>query len=89
MRRLLASGGARPATGETPFISWVALPDLALPAINHHRINGRDLRHCIVFERSAGQMHEPDSASYLPRNVPTGFTAMQPKWFIAVDRASA
>nr|WP_238597205.1 hypothetical protein [Pseudomonas sp. LPH1] len=79
MRRLLASGGARAATSETPIISWKTLPDLALPAIKHHRINGRDFWHCIVFKRSAGQMHERDSARYLPRNVPTDFTAMQPK----------
>lgn len=89
VRRLLASGGARAATGETPFVSWEALPDLALLAIKHHQENGRDFWHWVVFERTAGRMHVLDSASYLPSNVRTDFTAMQPKWFIAVDRASA
>ncbi|HBZ96123.1 MAG TPA: hypothetical protein DEO91_21270 [Pseudomonas sp.] len=87
VRRLLASGGARAAAGETP--SWEALPDLALLAIKHHQENGRDFWHWVVFERSLGQMRVLDSASYLPTNVRTDFAAMQPKWFIAVDRAGA
>nr|WP_313408250.1 hypothetical protein [Pseudomonas sp.] len=87
VRRLLASGGAKAATGETPFVSWEALPDLALLAIKHHQENGRDFWHWVVFERTAGQMHVLDSASYLPTNIRTDFAAMQPKWFIAVDRA--
>ena len=86
VRRLLASGGARTATGETPFISWEALPDLALLAIKHHQENGRNFWHWVVFERSAGQMHVLDSASYLPSNIRSDFGAMQPKWFIAVNR---
>lgn len=89
VRRLLASGSAGAATGETPFISWEALPNLALLAIKHHQENGRDFWHWVVFERLAGQMHVLDSASYLPRNVRSDFTAMQPKWFITVNRANA
>ena len=56
-------------------------------AIKHHQENGRDFWHWVVFERTAGQMHVLDSASYLPTNIRTDFAAMQPKWFIAVDRA--
>lgn len=88
VRRLLASGGAKAETSEIPFVSWEALPEQALLAIKHHQENGRDFWHWVVFERSAGQMHVLDSASYLPANVRTDFTAMQPKWFIQVARAN-
>jgi hypothetical protein len=89
VRRLLAAGGVTAAEGETPFESWEKLPDLALLAIKHHQENGRDFWHWVVFERSDDQMHVLDSASYLPSNVRTDFAAMQPKWFIAVNRTSA
>lgn len=89
VRRLLASGGATAAAGETPFESWQSLPNLALLAIKHHQENGRDFWHWVVFERSADQMRVLDSASYLPGNVRTDFAAMQPKWFIAVSRSCA
>ncbi|MGA4447025.1 hypothetical protein ACPA0O_07095 [Ectopseudomonas chengduensis] len=89
VRRLLATGGAAAATGEAPFTSWESLPDLALLAIKHHQENGRDFWHWVVFERSAGQMHVLDSASYLPSNIRTDFGAMQPKWYIEVNRPGA
>ena len=89
VRRLLTTGGAMVAAGETPFESWESLPDLALLAIKHHQENGRDFWHWVVFERSAGQVRVLDSASYLPSNIRTDFAAMQPKWFIEVNRASA
>ena len=43
----------------------------------------------MVFERSLGQMHVFDSASYLPSNIRTDFDAMQPKWYIEVNRPGA
>lgn len=87
VRHLLLKGGAMPATGETPFVSWESLPNLALLAIKHHQENGRDFWHWVVFERCAGQPRVLDSASYLPINIRTDFAAMQPKWFIEVRRA--
>lgn len=89
VRRLLATGGATAAAGETPFESWESLPDLALLAIKHHQENGRDFWHWVVCERLAGQLRVLDSASYLPSNIRTDFTAMQPKWFIEVNRPTA
>lgn len=41
VRRLLARYHIRPATSETPFRSWKALPPLALLAIKWHRMKGR------------------------------------------------
>lgn len=87
VRRLLTSGGASTASGETPFASWETLPNLALLAIKHHQENGRNFWHWVVFERCAGQPRVLDSASYLPANIRTDFAAMQPKWFIEVSRA--
>lgn len=89
VRRLLATGGATAAPGEAPFVSWERLPDLALLAIKHHQENDRDFWHWVVFERSLGQMHVLDSASYLPSNIRTDFGAMQPKWYIEVNRPGA
>lgn len=89
VRRLLATGGATAAVGQTPFESWESLPDLALLAIKHHQENGRDFWHWVVFERLAGQFRVLDSASYLPSNIRTDFAAMQPKWFIEVTRPTA
>lgn len=43
----------------------------------------------MVCERLAGQLRVLDSASYLPSNIRTDFTAMQPKWFIEVNRPTA
>lgn len=89
VRRLLATGGAVATAGEAPFESWEALPDLALLAIKHHQENGRDFWHWVVFERTANEMYVLDSASYLPSNIRTDFAAMQPKWFIEVNRGGA
>lgn len=89
VRRLLGSGGATSAAGETPFSTWQALPDLALLAIKHHQENGRDFWHWVVFQRVNGQACVLDSASYLPSNLRSDFADMQPKWFIEVNRPGA
>lgn len=86
VRRLLAAGGVRTSADELPFVSWQALPDTALLAIKHHQEQGRDFWHWVVFRRIGGQPLVLDSASYLPSNLRQDFTAMQPRWFIAVER---
>lgn len=84
VRRLLRSFGVATSSCETPFLSWEALPDTALLAIKHHRLEGRDFWHWVVFRRVEGRPYVLDSASYLPSNVRQDFAAMQPAWFIEV-----
>lgn len=84
VRRLLAWAGLVCSADEIPFISWAALPDLALLAIKHHQREGRSFWHWVVFKRLAGQPFVLDSASYLPSPIRTDFDAMQPRWFIEV-----
>ena len=45
VRRLLKHYGVQAAARETPFRTWQALPDLALPAIKWHRDLGVPLWH--------------------------------------------
>ena len=85
VRRMLASAGVKTSQIEVPFISWDALPDLALLSIKHHRQDDKNFWHWVVFKRINDQAFVLDSASYLPSNIRTDFTAMQPKWFIEVS----
>lgn len=85
VRDMLASAGVATSAQELPFEGWDALPALALLAIKHHREEGRDFWHWAVFQRVAGEPVVLDSASYLPSNRRVDFSAMQPRWFIAVD----
>lgn len=84
VRRMLSSAGVETSEDEIPFESWDALPDLALLSIKHHREEGRNFWHWVVFKRVDGRAFVLDSASYLPSNIRTDFDEMQPKWFIEV-----
>lgn len=87
VRRMLATAGVQTSNSEEPFVSWEALPNLALLSIKHHQESGVNFWHWVVFERVDGQSFVLDSASYLPSNVRHDFEAMQPKWFIEVINA--
>lgn len=89
VRRLLATGNLVVSATEAPFVSWQALPDLALLAIKHHWEGDRPFWHWVVFERAGADMRVLDSASYLQANVRTDFAVMQPAWFIEVSAAQA
>ena len=84
VRRMLACAGLETSKSEIPFVSWEALPDLALLAIKHHQEEGRDFWHWVVFKRVDGRDLVLDSASYLTSNVRTDFNEMQPKWYIGL-----
>ncbi|KEA61759.1 hypothetical protein ADIMK_3906 [Marinobacterium lacunae] len=84
VRTMLSSAGVETSSEETPFVSWDALPDLALLSIKHHQQEGKNFWHWVVFRRLDGQAFVLDSASYLPSNIRTDFDDMQPKWFIEV-----
>ncbi|MFC6672314.1 hypothetical protein [Marinobacterium aestuariivivens] len=87
VRKLLSHAGVETSADEIPFESWSTLPDLALLSIKHHQEDGRNFWHWVVFKRVDGEGFVLDSASYLPSNIRTDFTAMQPKWFIEVRNA--
>jgi hypothetical protein len=84
VRRLLERHGLRAQSGETPFVSWSALPARALLAIKWHRDRGRAYWHWVVFVREHGKAVVLDSATSLKRRARTDFGRMKPKWFIAV-----
>ncbi|MHB0766212.1 hypothetical protein ACYCFC_17755 [Stutzerimonas sp. NM35] len=87
VRRLLSSAGMATSPDEVPFESWDALPELALLPIKHHREEGKDFWHWVVFRRVDGRPFVLDSASYLPSNIREDFHVMQPRWFIEVRKA--
>lgn len=86
VREMLYHEGFKTSNNEIVFESWETLPDIALLSIKHHEKDGVSFWHWVVFKRVDGQPFVLDSASYLPSNVRTDFTAMQPKWYIEVSR---
>lgn len=84
VREMLKCAGVKTSVTEIPFISWEALPDLALLSIKHHYEDGKGFWHWVVFKRIDNQPFVLDSASYLSTNLRTDFEAIQPKWFIEV-----
>lgn len=85
VREMLYHEGFKTSNNEVVFESWETLPDIALLSIKHHEKDGVSFWHWVVFKRVDGQPFVLDSASYLPSNVRTDFTAMQPKWYIEVS----
>lgn len=84
VRKMLTSAGVETSPNEIPFVSWDALPDLALLSIKHHQEDGKNFWHWVVFKRVNGRAFVLDSANYLPSNVRVDFDEMHPKWFIEV-----
>jgi hypothetical protein len=85
VRRLLKVYGIRAARTEVPFISWEALPDLALLAIKWHEERGRTSWHWVVFWRGYRGAVVLDSKRGLLRHERTDFGRMRPAWFIPID----
>lgn len=75
------------AQQETHFLSWQALPDVALLAIKWHRVRGQAFWHWVVFWRSPRGPVVLDSRRALRHHVRTDFGRMKPKWWIGVERA--
>lgn len=84
VRKMLSAFGVETSAEEIPFESWSALPNVALLSIKHHRENGKNFWHWVVFKRTDGEEVVLDSAASLPSNIRTDFKEMQPKWFIEV-----
>ena len=89
VRRLLGRYGLQARPGETPFVSWPALPARALVAIKWHRDGGRPSWHWVVFVREQGRAYVLDSAIALKRHTRTDFGRMRPKWFITVTKTAS
>lgn len=89
VRDLLKHFRLRAASGERPFVSWAALPDVALLAIKWHREKGRAFWHWVVFWRSPGGAVVLDSKQALRCHTRTDFGRMKPKWWIKVEGMTA
>ncbi len=88
VRDLLKHFRIRAAGGEAPFVSWAALPEVALLAIKWHREKGRAFWHWVVFWRSPGGPVVFDSKQALRRHIRTDFGRMKPKWWIKIERVT-
>lgn len=88
VRDLLKHFGLRAARGEMPFVSWAALPDVALLAIKWHRERGAAYWHWVVFWRSPGGPVVLDSKQALHCHTRTDFGRMKPKWWIKIEGAN-
>ena len=86
VRRLLQQYGLRAAPAEARFVSWGALPHLALLAIKWRKTGGRAFWHWVVFWRGPDGPIVIDSKRALRKNIRTDFGRMRPKWFIAIDK---
>ena len=84
VRRLLKHFHLRPSGKEIPFVSWPALPDLALLAVQWHRERGRVFWHWVVFVRGQNGTYVLDSNRALRNHVRTDFRRMRPKWAIQI-----
>lgn len=84
VRRLLKHFRLRASGKEIPFVSWSALPDLALLAVKWHRERGRAFWHWVVFVRQQNGAYVLDSRRTLKRHVRTDFGRMRPKWSIHI-----
>jgi len=87
VRSMLTNSGFKTSSNEIPFESWEKLPNLALLSIKHHKENGKNFWHWVVFKRNSESAVVLDSASYLKSNIRTDFDEMHPKWFIEVENA--
>ena len=88
VRDLLKSFRIRATGGEAPFVSWAALPEVALLAIKWHREQGRAFWHWVVFWRSPGGPVVLDPKQALRRHIRTDFGRMKPKWWIKIESAT-
>ncbi len=88
VRDLMAHFHVRVTNKETPFVSWAALPDVALLAIKWHCEKGRPFWHWVVFWRSPRGPVVLDSKRTLRRHIRTDFGRMKPKWWIKIERAT-
>ena len=84
VRMLLEQYRIEASGKELPFVSWSALPDLALLAVKWRREGGRAFWHWVVFVREHDRAYVLDSKRGLKAHVRTDFGRMTPKWFIRV-----
>jgi hypothetical protein len=85
VRRLLKQYRLRGSGKEIPFVSWSALPDLALLAVKWHCEGSRPFWHWVVFVREQDGAYVLDSQRALKAHARTDFGRMRPKWSIKVE----
>jgi hypothetical protein len=54
VRKLLSEYGVTVSAEETPFKSWIQVPDFALLSTKYHEENGSPFWHWVVFKRING-----------------------------------
>ena len=47
VRKMLSTAGVETSADEIPFVSWSALPDLALLSIRHHEEDYKNFQHWV------------------------------------------
>lgn len=87
VRRLLRHYEIYPARTQARFVSWQALPALALLAIKWRKEHGRACWHWVVFRRGRNGPVVLDPKRGLRTNTRTDFGRMRPKWFIAIEQS--
>jgi len=88
VRRLLEHYGIRRARNEARFVSWQALPPVALLAIKWRKVAGRAYWHWVVFRRGPNGPVVLDPKRGPRTNTRTDFGRMRPKWFIAIEQST-
>jgi hypothetical protein len=88
VRDLLKDFRIHAANEEAPFVSWAALPEVALLAIKWHREQGCAFWHWVVFWRSPGGPVVLDPKQALRRHIRRDFGRMKPKWWIKIERVT-
>ncbi len=86
VRRLLGEFGVRSARHPQLFVSWEALPNVALLAIKWRRIRGRAFWHWVVFWRGPNGPVVLDSKRGLRTHRRTDFGRMRPKWSLGLTK---
>ncbi|MDX1351460.1 MAG: hypothetical protein R3254_00510 [Thiomicrorhabdus sp.] len=87
IRQLLKEFGIETSNKITPFISWEALPNIALLSTKWHLENNKPYWHWAVFVRDSKQCYVLDSKKSLKTHKRTDFGRIKPKWFIEVKMA--
>lgn len=85
LRILLNHYGIQSLPGEPPFLSWQALPPLALLATKWHRKNNQAFWHWVIYWKRPDGPVVLDPKFTLRNHVRTDFGRIKPRWSITVQ----
>ena len=81
---LLKHFGVIASKQKSRFLSWDALPPLALLSLKWHKVESRAYWHWVVYWRGPQGPVVFDPNTSLRKNVRRDFGRMQPKWYIVI-----